>query len=54
MAWIGNSEIAKGLYSGIGIARQLPGAPSLVFVTDGHETPPLKPSPQAAVRRQAR
>ena len=43
MAWIGNSEIAKGLYSGIGIARQLPGTPSLVFVTDGQEAPPLSP-----------
>ena len=43
MAWIGNSEVAKGLYSGIGIARQLPGTPSLVFITDGQEAPPLSP-----------
>lgn len=43
MAWTGNSEIAKGLYSGITIASQLPGRPSLVFVTDGHEAPPLNP-----------
>lgn len=43
MAWSGNSEIAKGVHSAIGIARQLPGAPSLVFVTDGHEAPPLNP-----------
>jgi mxaL protein len=43
MAWIGNSEIAKGLYSGIGIAKQLPGTPSLVFVSDGQEAPPLSP-----------
>lgn len=43
MAWIGNSEIAKGLISGIGIAGQLPDKPSLVFVTDGHEAPPLNP-----------
>ena len=41
MAWSGNSEVAKGLHSGIGIARALPGHPSLVFVTDGHEAPPL-------------
>jgi mxaL protein len=41
MAWAGNSEIAKGVHSAIGIARQLPGRPSLVFVTDGHEAPPL-------------
>jgi len=43
MAWTGNSEIAKGLFSGLGIARQLPDKPSLVFVTDGHEAPPLAP-----------
>jgi mxaL protein len=47
MAWSGNSEIAKGLHSAIGIARQLKsttGTPSLVFVTDGHEAPPLDPN----------
>jgi mxaL protein len=43
LAWTGNSEVAKGLISGIGIAAQLPGHPSLVFVTDGHEAPPLNP-----------
>ena len=43
MAWSGNSEIAKGLHSGIGIVKQLPRTPSLVFVTDGHEAPPLNP-----------
>ena len=43
MAWSGNSEIAKGLHSGIDLARQLPGRPSLVFVSDGHEAPPLNP-----------
>ena len=41
MAWSGNSEIAKGLHSGIDVARHLPGSPSLVFVTDGQEAPPL-------------
>lgn len=43
MAWIGSSEVAKGLYSGLSIARQLPGDPALVFMTDGHESPPLNP-----------
>jgi mxaL protein len=43
MAWSGNSEVAKGLHSGILIAKALPGMPSLVFVTDGHEAPPLHP-----------
>lgn len=41
MAWAGNSEIAKGLHSAIGIARQLPHKPSLVFITDGQEAPPV-------------
>jgi mxaL protein len=44
MAWSGNSEVAKGLHSALGIARQLPGVPSIVFVTDGHEAPPLDPN----------
>ena len=43
MAWSGNSEVAKGLYSGLAIARQLPERPSLAFVTDGHEAPPVNP-----------
>ena len=43
MAWSGNSEIAKGLHSAVEVAKQLPGNPSLVFVTDGHEAPPLNP-----------
>ena len=43
MAWAGNSEVAKGLFSSLGIAAQLPGPPALVFVTDGHEAPPLHP-----------
>ncbi len=42
-AWSGNSEVAKGVHSGIGIVKLLPGRPSLVFVTDGHESPPLSP-----------
>jgi mxaL protein len=48
MAWSGNSEVAKGLHSAIGIARQLTGTPSLVFVTDGHEAPPLDPNQRPA------
>jgi mxaL protein len=43
MAWIGASEVAKGLYSGLRIASQLPRPAALVFLTDGHESPPLSP-----------
>ena len=48
MAWTGNSEIAKGLFSGLAVAGQLADAPSLVFVTDGHEAPPLSPGRKPA------
>lgn len=43
MAWVGASEIAKGLHSGLALAKRLPEHPSLVFVTDGQESPPLNP-----------
>ena len=43
MAWSGNSEVSKGVHSALGIARDLPGKPSLVFITDGQEAPPLNP-----------
>ncbi|WP_441711015.1 vWA domain-containing protein [Hyphomicrobium sp. 2TAF46] len=39
MAWQGDSFIAKGLYSGIDIAASLKS--DLIFLTDGHEAPPL-------------
>jgi mxaL protein len=41
MAWSGNSEVAKGLHSGLRFAQSMPTKPALVFVTDGHEAPPL-------------
>lgn len=39
MAWEGDSMVAKGVYDAIGYAKTL-GA-DLVFLTDGHEAPPL-------------
>lgn len=41
VAWVGNSEVAKGLGAALAICRQLPGVPSLLFVSDGHEAPPV-------------
>ncbi len=41
MAWAARSEIAKGVHSGLTIAKALGPTTSLVFVTDGHEAPPL-------------
>lgn len=43
MAWNGDSEVAKGLYGALATARSLPGRPTVVFLTDGHETPPVDP-----------
>ena len=41
VAWSGNSEVAKGLGSTMRAARELPGKPSIVFITDGQESPPV-------------
>ena len=43
MAWAGASEVAKGVYSAIRAARALPEHPAIVFLTDGHEAPPVHP-----------
>jgi mxaL protein len=41
MAWAARSEVAKGLYSSLSLARKLPGGTQVIFLTDGHEAPPL-------------
>ena len=43
MAWAGGSEVAKGINWAVRAATSLPGRPAIVFVTDGHEAPPLHP-----------
>lgn len=43
MAWTGNSEVAKGLYNAVAISAGLPDKPALLFLTDGHESPPVNP-----------
>ena len=43
MAWSGNSEVAKGLYGALRTAATLPSHPAVVFMTDGHEAPPVNP-----------
>ena len=42
MAWAGGSEIAKGLNWGLKMAKSLEPRPTLVFLTDGHEAPPIR------------
>jgi mxaL protein len=43
MAWAARSEVAKGLYSGLSLAAALGKETHLVFLTDGHEAPPVHP-----------
>jgi mxaL protein len=43
MTWEARSEIAKGLYKSIALLKQLEGQTRLVFITDGHEAPPINP-----------
>lgn len=43
MAWAGGSEISKGIFSALRIAKALEPPAALVFITDGHEAPPLHP-----------
>ena len=54
MAWTGNSEVAKGLHSACGLARSCPVRRSLVFITDGHEAPPLNPRHRPAFDDKSR
>jgi mxaL protein len=42
MAWEGDSYVASGLYSAIAMAHEL--RADLIFLTDGHEAPPLPAS----------
>jgi len=44
LAWAGASEVAKGLHSALRAARGIQPQPSVVFITDGHEAPPIHPN----------
>jgi mxaL protein len=43
MSWAGASEVGKGVGWALRMARAMEPVPSLVFITDGHEAPPLRP-----------
>ncbi|HET8747683.1 MAG TPA: MxaL protein [Ramlibacter sp.] len=45
MRWGNASEVAKGLFWAVRAARELGSHPALVFLTDGHEAPPLHAFP---------
>jgi mxaL protein len=43
LSWAGRSEIAKGIFWALRQADVMPDKPAIVFVTDGHEAPPINP-----------
>ena len=43
--WANASEVAKGVFWAVRAARELASHPSLVFFTDGHESPPMNAFP---------
>jgi mxaL protein len=43
MTWKARSEVAKGLHKSMNLLKQLPATTRLVFLTDGHEAPPINP-----------
>lgn len=43
MAWEARSEVSKGLHSALRAARTLGDNTAVLFITDGHEAPPLHP-----------
>jgi len=44
MRWENASEITKGIYWAMRAAKELGSNPSVIFVTDGQEAPPLDPN----------
>lgn len=44
MAWVARSEVAKGLHSALNVAEELGAQTTMVFLTDGHEAPPINPA----------
>lgn len=44
MAWARSSEVSKAVYTAIRQAKEIEPEPTIVFVTDGHESPPINES----------
>ncbi|MEJ8838881.1 MxaL protein [Ramlibacter sp. AN1133] len=44
--WGNASEVAKGVFWALRAARELGGQPAVLFVTDGHESPPITAFPR--------
>jgi mxaL protein len=41
MAWANSSEVSKAVFTAIKQSTKMESSPSIVFITDGHEAPPL-------------
>lgn len=50
MAWEARSEVAKGLHKGIGVVHDLGDDTRVVFISDGHEAPPVHADYRPAFR----
>lgn len=44
MAWARSSEVSKAVYTAIRQAKEIEPEPTIVFLTDGHESPPIHES----------
>jgi mxaL protein len=44
MRWANASEVGKGVYWAMRMAQQAQSKPDILFISDGHEAPPLDPS----------
>jgi mxaL protein len=44
MRWANASEVGKGVYWAVRTAMEAEGKPDIVFISDGHEAPPLDPN----------
>ncbi len=44
MAWARSSEVSKAAYTAIRQAKEIDPQPTIVFITDGHEAPPIHES----------
>jgi mxaL protein len=44
MRWSNASEVTKGVYWALRAAKEVESRPDVIFVTDGHEAPPLDPA----------
>ncbi len=53
MGWAGASQVGKGLHFGLQLARALEPRPGVVFVSDGHEAPPVDPVTRYPVENPA-